>query len=123
MDGIFIINKPPGISSGKAVYRIRRWTRIKKSGHAGSLDPAADGVLLVCQGHATKLVEKCMDLPKTYRASARLDITSPTHDAEGDATPVHVSRIPERPALDALLADKFTGSLEQTPPAHGPSRQ
>lgn len=117
MDGIFNINKPRGISSGKVVYRIRRWTRIKKSGHAGTLDPAAQGVLLVCQGRATKLVETCMDLPKTYQASARLDITSPTFDAEKDTTPVQVDQIPDRPTLDALVADRFTGLIMQTPPA------
>jgi tRNA pseudouridine55 synthase len=116
MDGLFNIHKPSGISSAKCVYRIRKWTGIKKSGHAGTLDPAAAGVLLVCQGKATKLVERLMDLPKTYVAAARLDVTSDSFDAERPFIPVDVPTIPTRDDLDRT-AQTFVGQIMQAPPA------
>lgn len=115
-DGIFCINKPRGISSTKVVYRVRKWTGVRKSGHAGTLDPAAEGVLLVCQGRATKLVERCMDLPKVYVAQARLDWTSPAFDAEKDTRTVAVPRVPTRAEIEALFAERFRGVIEQVPP-------
>ena len=64
MDGIINLNKPTGITSAKALYRVRSITGERKSGHAGTLDPAATGVLVLCLGKATKLVESIMDQPK-----------------------------------------------------------
>ena len=51
--GVITLNKPTGITSAKALYRVRKITRVRKSGHAGTLDPAADGVLVLCLGKAT----------------------------------------------------------------------
>ena len=56
--GVITLNKPTGITSAKALYRVRKITRVRKSGHAGTLDPAADGVLVLCLGKATGLVER-----------------------------------------------------------------
>jgi len=114
-DGIINLFKPLGLTSAKAVYRVRSITRIRKSGHAGALDPAADGVLLVCQGQATKLVEQIMDLPKVYRAAARLDVTSESFDSDSRLEEVAVRRIPTEEEIRAALT-RFEGIIEQVPP-------
>ena len=116
MDGLIIFNKPRGITSAKALYRIRTITGVRKSGHAGTLDPLADGVLVICQGRATKLVEQLMDQPKVYRATARLDVTSASFDTEQELVPVPVDAPPTRDAIDAA-AVALEGTIEQVPPA------
>jgi tRNA pseudouridine55 synthase len=114
-DGIINLSKPTGITSTKALYRVRSLTGVRKSGHAGTLDPAADGVLLICQGRATKLVERLMDLPKVYRATARLDVTSESFDSDRPLIEVPVANSPgEAVVADALSA--FEGEIEQIPP-------
>lgn len=115
-DGIINLNKPLGITSAKAVYRVRKITQERKSGHAGTLDPEASGVLVVCLGKATKLVERLMDQPKVYRAVARLDLTSPSYDSEGDTTAVDVAEAPSTEAVARAIAS-FEGTIEQVPPA------
>jgi tRNA pseudouridine55 synthase len=87
-----------------------------KSGHAGTLDPLADGVLVVCLGRATRLVELLMDQPKVYRAVAALDVTSPSYDAETPPTPVPVAHPPELERVFAVLRG-FEGTSQQVPPA------
>jgi len=114
--GIINLNKPLGITSAKAVYRIRKITQERKSGHAGTLDPEASGVLVVCLGKATKLVERLMDQPKVYRAVARLDLTSPSYDSEGETTVVEVAARPGADDVARALAS-FEGTIEQVPPA------
>ena len=115
LDGIINLDKPTGITSAKAVYRVRSITGQRKSGHAGSLDPAASGVLVVCLGKATKLVELIMDQPKVYRATARLDVTSDSFDADRPLVPVDVADIPTPDAL-AQACRSFEGTIEQVPP-------
>src|SRR5262245_31060474 len=115
MDGLLILDKPAGISSAQALYRVRKLLGERKSGHAGTLDPAAEGVLLICLGKATKLVESMMDLPKVYRATARLDVTSSSFDSDRPLVPVAVERQPDEPTLRAALF-RFEGEIEQIPP-------
>jgi len=115
-DGVINLHKPVGITSAKALYRVRRITGIRKSGHAGTLDPAAQGVLLLCLGKATRLTESIMDLPKVYRATARLDRTSDSFDSDGDTVSVPVQQIPSPDAVSSALS-AFEGTIEQTPPA------
>lgn len=115
MDGIIILNKPTGITSAKALYCVRAITGERKSGHAGTLDPAASGVLVLCLGKATKLVESIMDQPKVYRATARLDVTSKSFDSDRPLTPVDVAVIPTIEAVRGACAD-FEGVIEQVPP-------
>ena len=113
--GIITLNKPVGITSAKALYRVRKSTRVRKSGHAGTLDPAADGVLVLCLGKATKLVESIMDQPKLYRTTARLDVTSSSFDSDSPLSPVEVADVPAPDQLhDALLS--FEGRTAQVPP-------
>lgn len=115
LDGLINLHKPCGISSAKVLYRVRAITGQRKSGHAGTLDPAAEGVLLLCLGKATKLVERLMALPKTYRAEARLDVTSESFDSDRALVPVEVDSIPSRAAVQAALS-RFEGTIEQVPP-------
>jgi tRNA pseudouridine55 synthase len=87
----------------------------RKSGHAGALDPLADGVLVICLGAATKLVESFMDQPKVYRATALLDVTSECFDLERPTTPVAVSEPPTERQVGAALSG-FEGRIPQVPP-------
>ena len=115
VDGCVNLFKPLGASSAKAAYRLRRLTGQRKIGHAGTLDPAADGVLIACLGRATKLVEMFMDLPKVYRAEARLDVTSDTLDREAPLVPVVVEKSPTIDEVRRVL-ESFVGDIEQIPP-------
>jgi len=116
MDGIINLNKPPGISSAEALYRVRAVTSVRRSGHAGTLDPAAEGVLVICLGRATKLVESIMNQPKVYRVTARLDVTSESLDRETEMVPVEVRRVPRPDEIDAACR-RFEGRIQQVPPA------
>ncbi len=115
LHGIINLNKPTGITSAKALYRVRKTTRQKKSGHAGTLDPGATGVLVLCNGKATKLVESIMDQPKVYRATARLDITSDSFDSDNPIRPVDTPEIPDQDML-IQACKSFEGEIQQTPP-------
>jgi len=115
MDGIIILNKPTGITSAKALYRVRSIVKERKSGHAGTLDPGATGVLVLCLGRATKLVELIMDHPKVYRASARLDVTSDSLDSDSPLIPVEAPAVPSPAELAEAMAS-FEGLTEQAPP-------
>lgn len=116
LDGLINLYKPPGISSAKALYRVRKLTGQRKSGHAGTLDPAAEGVLLLCLGKGTKWVERLMGLPKGYRATARLDVTSESYDSDRPLEPVTVEREPTAEEV-STAAERFIGTIEQVPPA------
>lgn len=114
-DGVLNIDKPYLLSSTKALYVVRKLTGIRKSGHAGTLDPLADGVVLICLGRATKLVERLMALEKVYRAVARFDVTNAGYDAELPFEPVDVPAVPDAAAVEAA-ARGFVGRVLQTPP-------
>ncbi|MGD8453475.1 MAG: tRNA pseudouridine(55) synthase TruB [Phycisphaerae bacterium] len=116
MDGVINLHKPIGLTSAKALYRVRNITGVRKSGHAGTLDPLAEGVLVLCLGKATKLTESLMDQPKVYRAVARLDVTSDSFDSDRPMRPVEVA---EPPTAEQVIAASMTfeGAIEQVPPA------
>ncbi len=115
-DGMLNFFKPTGTTSAKALYKVRSLTGIRKSGHAGTLDPAADGVLLLCMGRATKRVEALMDLPKVYRAAGRLDVSSKSFDSDSPHEAVEVGTVPSEAQVAEALAG-FEGKIEQVPPA------
>ncbi len=83
VNGILNVNKPSGCTSFDIVARIKRCSKQKRVGHAGTLDPMASGVLPVCLGQATRVVEYLMDATKTYRAEIELGVTTDTFDAQG----------------------------------------
>src|SRR5258708_25183384 len=81
--GVLNVNKPPGVTSRDVVNQVTRVLRKTKVGHAGTLDPLATGVLVVCVGAATRLIEYVQRMPKTYRTVIRLGARSDTLDADG----------------------------------------
>ena len=115
INGIINLNKPVGITSARALYKVRYLSQMRKSGHAGTLDPGADGVLILCVGKATKLVESIMDHPKVYRTTARLDVTSESYDSDRPHKPVAVNEIPDYDTVKNAIAG-FEGTIEQVPP-------
>ncbi len=116
LDGVLLLNKPTGISSQQAVSRVRHLFNAAKAGHTGTLDPAADGLLPVCFGEATKFSHLLLDADKTYVATVRLGVVTTTGDAEGE---IVVSKPPvtDRETMLRTL-EKFRGELIQMPPMH-----
>ncbi len=117
MDGILNIDKPAGLTSFRVVAALRRASGEKRVGHAGTLDPDATGVLPVCLGKATRVVEYLGSASKSYRATVRLGVTTDTYDASGTVTsrsdPSHITRMQVETALAA-----FRGPIRQTPPMY-----
>ena len=117
IEGVLNIDKPTGITSHDVVNRIRKLTSIRRVGHAGTLDPLATGVLLLCLGRATRLAEYLVGQRKSYEAVVRLGQVTDTYDAEG-------SVVAQRPfaqvtivqAQDAL--NHFRGPIQQKPPIY-----
>lgn len=119
--GILIINKPQHITSHDVVNRVRRATKIKQVGHAGTLDPLATGVLVVCVGQATRISEYLMGHAKIYRARMRLGIETDTYDADGEVTATHEVNVTEAELRSAL--SHFVGQIAQVPPMHSAIKQ
>jgi tRNA pseudouridine55 synthase len=113
---VLLVDKPPGISSARAVARVKRLlhkgTRI---GHTGTLDPLASGLLMFLLGRATRLSRYVTGLDKEYVATARFGATSTTLDAEGEITPLPDAPEPTEDGLRAAT-QRLTGNLEQIPP-------
>lgn len=120
--GLLNLHKPVGPSSHAMVAAVRRLTGVRKVGHAGTLDPMASGVLVLCLGAATRLSEYAMRSTKQYRAFVRLGITTDTYDSEGEV-------IAERPVGDLTVADieaaltPFLGEIDQIPPMYSAIKQ
>jgi tRNA pseudouridine55 synthase len=110
MDGVLLIDKPAGVTSHDVVAAVRRSLGGAKTGHAGTLDPFATGLLIVLVGKATRLQRRMMELPKRYETLARLGARSSTGDPEGDV--IQTGRLPpDPPALP-------TGEIRQRPPIY-----
>jgi len=114
--GILLLDKPSGPTSHDLVQIVRRGTGEKKVGHAGTLDPLATGLLIVCVGAATRLSDYMRDKDKRYRARVRLGQTTDTYDADGAITSESAT-LPERDAVEAALTH-FRGVIQQRPPAY-----
>ncbi|MCF7846285.1 MAG: tRNA pseudouridine(55) synthase TruB [Candidatus Peribacteraceae bacterium] len=115
MDGFLAINKPKGITSHDAVAFARRRLKIRKIGHAGTLDPMATGVLILGIGAATRLLEYVQQSEKEYEAELTFGSTSSTDDADGELTPFPESKKFARPELEKVLPE-FIGVIHQIPP-------
>jgi tRNA pseudouridine55 synthase len=113
--GLLNIYKPRGLTSRQAVDRVERFVRPFKAGHAGTLDPLATGVLVICVGRATRLIEYVQRLPKRYRATFLLGQSSPTDDIEREATPLSDAPVPTADQVRAAAAT-FIGAILQRPP-------
>lgn len=117
MNGILTLNKPHGWSSRDAVDRVERLVRPVKAGHAGTLDPIATGVLVVCLGQATRLIEYVQQMAKEYRAGFLLGRRSPSDDTETAVEELPEATVPGLAQLQAALP-QFTGAILQRPPAY-----
>jgi tRNA pseudouridine55 synthase len=115
--GILNIKKPRGMTSFAVVSRVKRLTGERRVGHAGTLDPIADGVLPVCLGRATRIVEYLVDQPKAYRGAVRLGVTTDSYDSEGSVVATGDSSGVSRDAVEAALA-RFVGEIDQLPPLY-----
>ena len=115
--GFFNINKPLGMTSHTVVSKIRRGLKIKKVGHAGTLDPLATGVLIVCAGHATRLSEYAMSSTKRYTAQVKLGETTETYDAEGEITARQDASHITAEQIETVLP-QFIGQIAQLPPLY-----
>jgi tRNA pseudouridine55 synthase len=117
LSGILIVDKPPGMTSHDVVDAVRRMVGQRKVGHAGTLDPMATGVLLVCLGKATRVAEYLMQGRKRYRATIVLGTTTDTYDAEGQITSSDGEADFGQAEVEAAL-DRFVGRIEQVPPMY-----
>lgn len=114
--GLLNVHKPSGITSRDAVNRVQRFRRKLKVGHAGTLDPLASGVLVLCVGPATRLIEYVQRTKKCYRGTFLLGRTSPTEDVDGDVTELGNPPVPT-PEEIAAAAGRRVGRIQQRPPA------
>ncbi len=117
MDGILNINKPWGVTSFSVVALVKRLSGERRVGHAGTLDPTATGVLPVCLGQGTRVIEFLVDATKAYRAEIELGVATDTYDASGKVTQTGDPSGISRERLDLALAS-FRGLIEQTPPMY-----
>jgi tRNA pseudouridine55 synthase len=115
--GILLLDKPSGLTSNRALQRVKRLFRAAKAGHAGSLDPLATGMLPISFGGATRLSHYLLNAHKTYRVTSRLGAATDTGDADGVVT--------ERAGVPALTAvqiearaGELVGEIEQVPPMY-----
>lgn len=114
---ILNIHKPAGMTSRDVVNRVQRLVRPEKCGHAGTLDPLATGVLLVCVGSSTRLVPYLHELPKTYVGTFQLGCESTTDDAEGEVTQLaHATPVCRRDLVEII--PEYVGRIQQVPPAY-----
>ena len=113
--GLLNINKPSGMTSRRVVDIVTRLAGTKRVGHAGTLDPLATGVLVVCLGWATRLVTFVQERPKAYSARFLLGRRSNTDDATGDVFETLGAVAPARAQIEELL-QTFAGTIQQVPP-------
>lgn len=115
--GILLIDKPPGWTSHDVVAKARGICRQRRIGHTGTLDPMATGLLVLCLGYATRLVEYMTRHDKSYEGEIVLGVSTDTDDADG--TPIATAPVPPLNDDDLRdLAERFTGTIEQVPPAY-----
>lgn len=114
--GLLLVDKPIGPTSHKVVSIVRNGTQIRKVGHAGTLDPRASGLLVLCLGPATRLSEFLSTSDKQYQAQIRFGEATETYDSEGDFTR-ETGRTPPLEQIEVALGG-FRGTIEQVPPPY-----
>lgn len=118
---VLLINKPYEWTSFDVVNKLRYKLKIKKIGHAGTLDPLATGLLIICVGRMTKRIDEFMGMEKEYTGKFVLGQSTPSHDLETDVNETHdISHLTEAQILEATK--NFTGLISQMPPAHSAIR-
>lgn len=122
LGGVLCVDKPLGVTSHDVVNQIRRLAGLRRVGHAGTLDPLATGVLLLCLGRSTRLIEYLVGQDKVYETTVRLGQTTSTYDAEGEV-------VTERPLTHLTLPqiedslEPFRGTIQQQPPLYSAIKQ
>jgi len=117
LSGVVHVDKPAGVTSRDVVNVVQNLVRPARTGHAGTLDPLATGVLVICVGAATRLIDYVQREPKNYRATFQFGQSSPTEDTEGEITLLPDAPEPTRAAIIAAAA-RLTGEIQQRPPAY-----
>ena len=115
--GVLLVDKPATWTSFDVVNKVRGTLRVRKVGHAGTLDPMATGLLILCSGRMTKSIDRYQALVKMYEGTMRLGGITPSYDAE---TPVEDERSVSGITAEAVreAAARFTGDIEQLPPMY-----
>lgn len=118
--GLWLVNKPPGPSSNRIVLQARKALRIRKIGHAGTLDPMAGGLLILMAGDATRLFDFLQEFPKTYCAGFQLGMKTDSQDSTGiPLSGWRPFRLPPVSAEELEMAlSRFRGDIFQIPPMH-----
>lgn len=116
MDGILNINKPTGMTSFDVVRKVKAIAKTKKVGHTGTLDPEASGVLPICIGRATKLVDYIMNDYKIYKVELRLGVVTDTYDREGKVLKNEDVTLSKEEVEEAIKS--FIGEIDQIPPMY-----
>lgn len=117
VNGVFLLNKPLGISSNAALQRVRGLYRANKGGHTGALDPLASGLLPICLGKATKFSHYLLNSTKRYQTTIYLGHSTTTGDTEGEVLLEKAVPVLSEEKIQQVLAD-FTGDLQQVPPMY-----
>jgi len=115
MAGLLVFDKPLGWSSMDVVRKVRYAAGNVKTGHAGTLDPLATGVVICCLGDGTKYVEQLMGLPKVYDSTIDLTAFTNTDDREGEREEIDVAEPPSEERIREVL-EAFVGDIQQVPP-------
>lgn len=113
IDGVFLLDKPQGMSSNDIMQKVKRVFQANKAGHTGALDPLATGMLPICLGEATKFSQFLLDADKRYQVTAKLGERTDTSDAEGQVVETRAVNVTEQDILAAL--PHFRGDLMQVP--------
>jgi tRNA pseudouridine55 synthase len=115
--GILLLDKPRGMTSNRALQRVKRIYRAAKAGHTGSLDPLATGMLPICFGAATRLGGYLLEAGKEYRVTAELGVATDSGDADGAVTERRAGPAPPERAVCEVLP-RFVGEIAQIPPMY-----
>ena len=117
LSGVFLLNKPLGLSSNCALQKVRRLFNAQKAGHTGALDPLATGLLPICLGEATKFSHYLLDSTKRYQTTVKLGQTTTTGDAEGEILQQRETPALTAESIEQVLA-QFQGDIMQVPPMY-----
>ena len=118
MDGIILLNKEKDISSFKAINNLKYKLKLKKVGHAGTLDPLAEGLMIVLVNNATKLSDMLLKQSKEYYAECELGYETDTYDCTGEKTLIYEGEITSDKEKITSILESFQGDYEQTPPMY-----
>ncbi|TGG94118.1 tRNA pseudouridine(55) synthase TruB [Natronospirillum operosum] len=118
LHGVLLVDKPAGMTSNRVLQQLKHHLGARKAGHTGALDPLATGVLPICFGEATKFSQFLLDADKAYETRAALGARTDTADADGVVTAEASIPALTDEQIGAVLAEQFSGQIEQVPPQY-----